>query len=117
MPPRFGVSAPLAGRASNSNAAAPTANSTLHFMSSSLIARIGAGCIVRPSAGSKPIRRRLFVEPDRRQVLIDEMAGADLPAFDVAAVRHDAVPPDDLGGVRLGVHHQLLKGEHSGFLL
>ena len=34
-----------------------------------------------------------LVEPDRRQVLVDVMAGADLPAFDIAAIRHDAIAP------------------------
>src|SRR5579864_2084102 len=35
----------------------------------------------------------LSVEPDRRQVLVDVMARADLPAFDIAAIGHDAVAP------------------------
>jgi hypothetical protein len=34
-----------------------------------------------------------LVEPDRPQVLIDVMAGAHLPAFDIAAIRHNAVAP------------------------
>src|ERR1700674_2363766 len=35
----------------------------------------------------------LLVEPDRRQVLVDIMARAHLPAFDIAAIQHDAVAP------------------------
>src|SRR6516225_7305607 len=34
-----------------------------------------------------------FVEPDRAEVLIEVMARADLPAFDIGPVRHDPVPP------------------------
>ena len=37
---------------------------------------------------------RLFVEPDRRQILVDEMAWADLPAIDIGVLRHDPIPPD-----------------------
>ena len=35
----------------------------------------------------------LLVEPDCCQVLVDIMARAHLPAFDIAAIRHDAVAP------------------------
>ena len=34
-----------------------------------------------------------LVEPDRRQILVDVVARAHLPAFDIAAMRHDAVAP------------------------
>ena len=35
----------------------------------------------------------LFIQPNPRQVLIDEMGRGDLPAFDIRAIRHDPVPP------------------------
>ena len=35
----------------------------------------------------------LLVEPDCCQALVDIMAGLNLPAFDIAAIRHDAVAP------------------------
>ena len=35
----------------------------------------------------------LLVEPDCCQVLVDIVAGAHLPAFDIAAIRDDAVAP------------------------
>ena len=35
----------------------------------------------------------LFVEPDRRQILVQVMARADLPAFDIGPVGHDPIPP------------------------
>jgi hypothetical protein len=35
----------------------------------------------------------LFVDPDRPQILIDVVAGAHLPAFDVASIRHNAIAP------------------------
>src|SRR4051794_3533562 len=43
------------------------------------------------SAAARQVRS-LFVEPDCRQILPEKMAGADFPALDVGAVRHDAIP-------------------------
>ena len=42
----------------------------------------------------------LLVQPDIRQILIEVMARADLPAFHVGPHRHDAIPPG---------HHQLVR--------
>jgi len=47
----------------------------------------------------------LSIEPDRRQVLVDELARADLPALDIGAIRHDPIPPQYADLVRLGVQH------------
>src|SRR5262249_14949614 len=42
---------------------------------------------------AQDLTRTLFVEPDRSEILIDVMARADLPAFHIAAIRHDPVAP------------------------
>src|SRR6516162_3617938 len=47
----------------------------------------------------------LLVEPDGRQVLIDIMARADLPALHVRPVRDDPVVPGRLQHMRLGIEH------------
>ena len=39
------------------------------------------------------VSRRLLVEPEPRQVLIDEMGRRDLEALQVGPIRHDPVPP------------------------
>src|SRR5271167_1430871 len=58
----------------------------------------------------------LFVQPDCRQVLIDEMARADFPALHVRAVRDAAEPPHDPGLVRLVVDHVFLEFPHQAAL-
>jgi hypothetical protein len=35
----------------------------------------------------------LFVDPDRPQILIDVVAGAHLPAFDIGSIWHNTVAP------------------------
>src|SRR4029079_8292608 len=55
---------------------------------------------------------QLFVEPDRRQILVDVMAGADLEAFDIASIWHDAITPKQEGFMRLCIEHALLKLTH-----
>src|SRR5215831_4660881 len=58
-----------------------------------------------------------FIEPDCRQVLVEEMARTDLPAFDIGAVGDDSVPPQGHDFVRLLVEHVLLKLPHQCALL
>src|SRR5215471_16668210 len=58
-----------------------------------------------------------FIEPDCRQVLVEEMARTDLPAFDIGAVGDDSVPPQGHNFVRLLVEHVLLKLPHQCALL
>src|SRR4051794_4604227 len=64
-------------------------------------ARAGAGPEKFPAPGNCPrrgarCRSVLLVEPDRRKVLVHVMARADLPAFDIGPVRHDALPPQQV---------------------
>ena len=58
----------------------------------------------------------LFVQPDCRQVLIDEMARPDFPALHVRAVRDAPEPPHDPGLVRLVVDHVFLDFSHQAAL-
>src|SRR6516162_2063820 len=58
----------------------------------------------------------LFVEPDRRQILIDVMAGADLPAFDIGPVRHGSLPPQQVDRMRLLVENVFVELEQIGAL-
>src|SRR5689334_4137115 len=61
--------------------------------------------------------RLLFIEPDRRQVLVDEVTRADLPPLHIRLVGNDAVPPYHPDLVRLGVDHVFLEIAHQGALL
>src|SRR5215831_16405732 len=56
-------------------------------------------------------------EPDGRQILVEEMARADLPALDVGAVGNDPVPPQGQDLVRLVVERVFLKLAHQHPLL
>src|SRR6266849_4901697 len=101
MPPRFGVSSPAAGIATASTATRPAANRNANSMVSS-----GFAAIRGSSAGCR--RCRLFVEPNRRQILVEVMARADLPAFDISMMRNRSVPPQEEDLVRLGIEDMLL---------
>jgi len=57
-----------------------------------------------------------FVEPDRRQVLVVEMARTDFPAFHVRPVRNAAEPPHHPDLVRLVVDHVFLEFAHQAAL-
>src|SRR5499427_7935720 len=58
-----------------------------------------------------------FIEPDCRQILVEEMARTDLPAFDIGAVGHDPVPPESHDFMRLVVERMLLVLTHQQALL
>src|SRR5215471_15304539 len=51
----------------------------------------------------------LLIEPDRRQILIEVMARADFPAFDIRSVRNHPVIPQQKDRVRLGIEHVFLE--------
>src|SRR5947199_5081635 len=104
MPPRLGASSALAGGSSAASVPAATESA-----SRNRIFPLPSWSFYRLFITAE----MSFVEPHRREILVQEMAGADLPAFDVRAVRHDPVPPYELGGVRLGVHHLLLEVDHQ----
>src|SRR6516164_3911415 len=55
-----------------------------------------------------------FVEPDGPEVLIDVMAGADLPAFDISPVRHGPLPPQQVDRMRLLVENVFIELEQIG---
>src|SRR6185312_7047267 len=75
------------------------------------------GCAERSaerSANHHPTwRNALFVQPDRREVLVEEVARTDFPALDVGTVRNDAVPPDEVKRVRLVVEHAFFELPHQ----
>src|SRR5690348_4746503 len=58
----------------------------------------------------------LFVQPDRRQILVQVVARADLPALYVGPVRDDAVPPQHRKLVRFGVDDVLFEFPHQSAL-
>src|SRR5207249_4056791 len=104
VPPRFGSSASAA-------AAQPSAS-----------VRAAAVKIERKTtcvspAGSRRPGCLLFIEPHRGEILVQVMARADLPAFDIRPVRDDAVPPRQHDLVRLGVEHVFLELAHRRPLL
>src|ERR1700740_2960489 len=55
----------------------------------------------------------LFVQPNRRQILVEVMTGADLPPLHIGSIRNDAVPPQHWELVRLGIDHMLLEFAHQ----
>src|SRR5438067_13430416 len=99
MPPRFGVSSALTGHASASAATKTSAPRFVTFICSSL---------GRPA---------LSVEPQPRQVLVDEMRRGDLEALEVGPVRNNAVPPQGPDLVRLLVEHVSFELTHQRALL
>src|SRR5947207_9194444 len=52
----------------------------------------------------------LLIKPDRRQILIEEMARTDLPALHIRAVRHDPVPPQRRDVMYLIIERVLFEG-------
>src|SRR5215468_4727657 len=69
----------------------------------------GSNSAWRITAGS----RFSLIQPDRRQILVDEMAWADLPALHVRPVRHGAIPIGDPHRVRLGIEDISLEFSHQ----
>src|SRR6185437_1560987 len=59
----------------------------------------------------------LLVQPDRCQILVQVMARADLPAFDICPVGDDPVPPQHREFVRLGIDDVLFEIAHQAALL
>src|ERR1043166_424687 len=53
--------------------------------------------------------QKLLIQPYVRQVLVEIVARADLPALEVGAVRNDAVPPRRHQHVRLGFEDVFLE--------
>src|SRR5712691_9053309 len=102
MPPSFGVSATGAATGAAPKMAA---------------ARIAASALDLVSTVASCSWSFLFIEPDGRQVLIEEMARADLPPLHIRLVWDDAVPPYHPDLVRLGVDHVFLELAHQGALL
>src|SRR5215813_9174224 len=58
-----------------------------------------------------------FIEPDCCQILVEEMARADLPAFDIGAVGNDPVPPQGHDRVSLVVERMLFEPAYQLALL
>src|SRR5271165_3742780 len=65
---------------------------------------------------SLPSAASLLVEPDGRQILVQVMARADLPALHIGPVRDDTVPPRRHEHMRLGIEHVVLEFAHQGAL-
>src|SRR5882762_7029640 len=101
VPPRFGVSSAVAGTAEISAAANTSAPRFPKLIYSS----------------PRLVSRRLLVEPEPRQVLIDEMGRRDLEPLQVRPVRHDPVPPQCPDLVRLLIEHVGLQAAHQLALL
>src|SRR6516165_2993819 len=99
MPPCLGVSSAAA-----SGAAAMAAASSAAASSDPIL--IASSCSAE-----------LFIEPNRRQILIEIMAGADPPALHIRAVRNNTVIPQQEYLVGLTVENVLLEVAHQGPLL
>src|SRR5262249_14122499 len=54
-----------------------------------------------------------LIQPDGRQILVDEMAWADLPALYIRPVGHGAIPIGDPHRVRLGIEDISLEFTHQ----
>src|SRR5215471_17850949 len=98
MPPDFGVSPAAAGAVS---ATAPRSAA-------------GRASLVHIVPSCSTI---LFVEPHRRQILVQIMAGADLPALHICAVGNNTVVPEQKYFVSLAIENMLLEIAHQGPLL
>src|SRR6516225_1966207 len=59
----------------------------------------------------------LFIEPDLRQVLINEVRRADFPALHIRTIRNYPVPPQHPDHVALFVEHVFLEPAHQRALL
>ena len=131
MPPCFGSSSASRARAPtvpSSTSERARASSFPRRRESSRYASCEASpvqaraCACAPADDSGPDHRSrrsacLFVEPYSRQILVEVMARADLPAFDIGPVRHHPVPPQQKDLVRLGVEHVFLELAHQRALL
>src|SRR4030088_416423 len=54
-----------------------------------------------------------LIKPDVREILVNEMAWADLPALYIRPVRHGAIPIGDPHRVRLGIDDISLEFSHQ----
>src|SRR5207249_3228426 len=59
----------------------------------------------------------LLIERDRRQVLVEIMAWADLPTLHICVIGYHPVPPQQENFVRFGVEHVFLEVAHQCTLL
>src|SRR5260370_40697250 len=89
MPPFFGVSSTGAAKDAPIRRA-PRPAARVADLASIGIPPNNASCSSSP----------LFIEPDRRQILVDVITRADFPAHYIRSVGHDAIPPQypNLGG-------------------
>src|SRR5215472_15018142 len=87
----------------------PLGDREMHLQSPNLEERLGVDRGNRHSG--------LLVEPDRRQILIQVMARADLPALHIGPGGDDPIPPQHRELVRLGIDHMLLEFTHQNTLL
>src|SRR3954447_20746762 len=78
-----------------------------------LFASFGNVHFVQSSQRMAPQQGALFVQPNRRKILVDEMTGADLPALDVGPVWDDSVPPHEVKRMHLLVEDALLELAHQ----
>src|SRR5216683_5980470 len=97
MPPYFGVSSAGAGAA---NAAAPRNAANIADLIS-----------------TKLLPAFLLVEPDLRQILVDEVRRADLEPLHIGPVGHDPVPPQHPNHMGLFVEHVFFEPAHQLALL
>src|SRR6516162_6727573 len=77
----------------------------------------GAAASSDPILIASSCSAELFIEPNRRQILIEIMAGADPPALHIRAVRNNTVIPEQEYLVGLAVENVLLEVAHQGPLL
>src|SRR5271155_2591988 len=98
MPPGFGVSSVIAVSGTAPRIATRLAN--------------GPDLIAIPS--SDPVV--LSIEPDCRQILIDEVRRADLEALHIGPIRHDPMPPQYPDLMRPVVEHIFFEVAHQGAL-
>ena len=80
-----------------------------------LLDRLVTGNRLRGAASLGPgfrSRYHLFIEPDRRQVLVEIMTWADFPALHICVMWHHSVPPQQKDVVRFGVENVFLEVAH-----
>src|ERR1700704_5969162 len=71
----------------------------------------------RPAPGPTASHPELLIQPDVRQILVQIVARADLPAFHIRPVGDDPIPPGQHQLVRLDIHDVLGELEHQLLLL
>src|SRR5260370_42000726 len=106
MPPFFGVSSTGAAKDAPIRRA-PRPAARVADLASIGIPPNNASCSSSP----------LFIEPDRRQILVDVMARADFPALYIRSVGNDAIPPQYPNLVGLCIEHIFLEIAHQSALL